>query len=247
MLKRIFKYLLVAIIAGYTLFAVAVIPSFKETGVCKGVLVNIDDNGMGIISSDEVTDMLNKENLAPTGKELDKSTCCDIELFMNNISLIEECQVYTSIKDYVIVNIDCRIPVVKVLDKHNKIYHIDNNGSIVHGIDKALYLPVASGEIDDSTTNDITAIAMAIHENDFWKSQIEQIFFDKNKKIVMVPRVGNHIIEFGEAKDIEKKFRKLYTFYQNGMNKIGWNKYSKLNVEFSDKVICTKRDRYGKK
>ena len=91
MLKRIFKYLLVAIIAGYTLFAVAVIPSFKETGVCKGVLVNIDDNGMGIISSDEVTDMLNKENLDPTGKELDKSTCCDIELFMNNISLIEEC------------------------------------------------------------------------------------------------------------------------------------------------------------
>jgi cell division protein FtsQ len=57
----------------------------------------------------------------------------------------------------------------------------------------------------------------------------------------MVPRVGNHIIEFGEAENIEEKLDKLYTFYLNGMNKIGWNKYSKLNIEFGNKVICTQR------
>lgn len=246
MLKKVFKYLLVAFFIGYTLFAIVIIPSFPKTEVCKGMLVEVDDNDMGIISRDDIIEILKKEDLDPTGKELDNFACGDIEQFMNNISLIKECQVYKSIKGYVIVDIDCRIPIVKVHDNNDQTYYIDAQGNIIQGIHKALYLPVASGHIDDSMTNEITAIAKAINKDEFWNSQIEQIYFDKKKKIIMVPRVGNHVIEFGEANDIEQKFQKLYTFYQNGMNKIGWNKYSKLNVEFSDKVICTKRDRYGK-
>lgn len=247
MLKRIFKYLLIALFAGYALFAVAIIPSFKKTEVCNGMLVDVDDNGMGIITNDEIVEMLEKEGFNPTGKNLDDIVCGDIEKFMNSISLIDECQVYKSIKGYVIVNVDCRKPIIKVHDKNNTAYHIDDKGTIIHGIHKALYLPVANGEIVDSMKNDITAIAKVIRKDDFWNSQIEQIYFDKNGKIVLIPRVGNHIIEFGRAEDIEKKFRKLYTFYHNGMNNIGWNKYSKINIEFSDKVICTKRERYGKK
>ena len=247
MLKRILKYLLIAIIAAYAFFAFIIIPSSQETEACKGVLVNVDDNGMDIITPDEIIGILKNEGLDPTGKILDNTVCGDIEFFMNIISLIEECQVYKSIKGYVVVNVDCRIPIVTVHDEENSTYHIDKDGNIINGIHKALYLPVASGHIDTSRTKDITAIVKEIDRDDFWSSQIEQIYFDKKGKIVLVPRVGNHIIEFGGAENIEKKFQKLYTFYHNGMNNIGWNKYSKLNIEFSDKVICTKRDRYGKK
>ena len=84
-------------------------------------------------------------------------------------------------------------------------------------------------------------IAKAISEDKFWSSQIEQIYFDNDRRITMVPRVGSHVIEFGEAVNIENKLEKLHTFYLNGMNKVGWNKYSKLNIEIEDKVICTQR------
>ena len=60
--------------------------------------------------------------------------------------------------------------------------------------------------------------------------------------MIVVPRVVDHIIEMGHAENIEQKLEKLYSFYHEGMNKIGWNKYSKINIEFGDKVICTKRD-----
>ena len=91
-------------------------------------------------------------------------------------------------------------------------------------------------------TREIKEIASAIQDNKFWTAQIEQIHFNDKKEIIIIPRVGNHIIELGTAEDIDKKLEKLYTFYHEGMNKIGWNKYSKLNIEFGDKVICTKRD-----
>ena len=242
MFKRILKYLLVAVIVCYTLFALIIIPLDKKNGTCQGVLVNVNDNGLEIISRDEILDILKKEGLDPSDKNINGFYCSDIENFIDSISLVEKCQVYKSIKGYTVIDIDCRIPIIKVFDKDNKIYHIDKKGNIVHGINKALYLPVANGCIDDSiATNDVIAIARAINDDRFWSSQIEQIYFDKNRHITMIPRVGSHIIEFGEAQDIEEKFEKLYTFYQNGMNKIGWNKYSKLNIEFGNKVICTQK------
>ena len=39
----------------------------------------------------------------------------------------------------------------------------------------------------------------------------------------------------------ETKLDKLRAFYQKGLNNIGWNKYSKLNIEFDNKIIGTKR------
>ena len=206
------------------------------------MLVNVNDSELGIISRDEVMEILKEEGLDPSGRNINDFHCCDIENFMDNISLIEKCEVYKSIKGYAVIDIDCRIPIIKVYDKNNRTYHVDRKGNIIDGIHKALYLPIASGCIDDSiATNDVMAMAKAINEDEFWSSQIEQIHFDEQKHITMVPRVGNHIIEFGEAENIEEKLDKLYTFYLNGMNKIGWNKYSKLNIEFGNKVICTQR------
>ena len=138
-------------------------------------------------------DILKEEKLDPTGKSIDGFHCCDIENFMDNISLIEKCEVYKSIKGYTVIDIDCRIPIVKVYDKENNsfAYHIDDKGNIIYGIHKALYLPVASGFIDDSiATREVMHIARTINDDEFWSSQIEQIYFDKERHITMVPRVG---------------------------------------------------------
>lgn len=247
MFKRILKYLLAVAIVCYASFALFVIPSKEKSGICQGVLINVDDNEMEIISRDEVMDIIKKEGLDPSGKDIGEFYCRDIENFVDSISLVDKSQVYKSIKGYTVIDIDCRIPIVKVYDNENRSYYIDEKGNIIYGIHKALYLPIANGYINDSIAiDDVMRIAKAINGDRFWSSQIEQIYFDKNRKITLIPRVGNHIIEFGEAKEIEKKFDKLYTFYQEGMNRIGWNKYSKLNIEFGNKVICTQRNKYDK-
>ena len=54
--------------------------------------------------------------------------------------------------------------------------------------------------------------------------------------------MGNHVIELGTIRQIDEKFENLKAFYQKGLNTVGWNKYSKLNIKISNKVICTKRD-----
>ena len=56
----------------------------------------------------------------------------------------------------------------------------------------------------------------------------------------MVPKVGRHLILFGDMGDMESKFTKLKAFYAQGMKKAGWDKYSRINLKFKDQVVCEK-------
>jgi len=57
----------------------------------------------------------------------------------------------------------------------------------------------------------------------------------------MVPRVGEHIIYLGRPDHIERKLDRLEKFYRYGLSKAGWNKYSYINLEFDNQIICKRK------
>ena len=102
---------------------------------------------------------------------------------------------------------------------------------------------MASGDIkSEETRKGLVKIALFLQEDRFWREQVEQIHVTPKQEIVLVPRIGNHIIEIGKADNLEKKLAKLEEFYKEGLSKVGWNKYNKINIEFDKQVICTKKD-----
>jgi len=87
---------------------------------------------------------------------------------------------------------------------------------------------------------DIYKIAKFIHNDEFWNSQIEQIYI-KNNEYELIPRVGSQIILFGGVEDFNKKFVKLKALYKQGFSQVGWNKYKIINLKYSNQIICTKK------
>ena len=243
MLKKILKYIIAAAIACYLIFALVIVPSRKDNDKCKEVAIKISNNRLGTITNDDIVAMLQEDGLYPQDKVMDSIRCCDIEGFIGAMSLIKECQVYKTNDNRIKVDIICREPVLKVLDKSGATYYVDIEGKKIDDIKKPLLLPVASGEIDDSMIdNELQTVAVAMAKDPFWLAQIEQIYFNEKKEAVITPRMGNHVIELGTIRQIDEKFENLKAFYQKGLNTVGWNKYSKLNIKISNKVICTKRD-----
>ena len=59
--------------------------------------------------------------------------------------------------------------------------------------------------------------------------------------MMMVPKVGDHVIELGAVDDLDNKFSNLLTFYRKGMPRAGWNTYSKISLKFKGQVVCTKK------
>ena len=244
MLKRILEYIAVAALMCYLIFAFVIVPWQKDRNKCKEVVINITDNRLGTITNEDIVDLLKDEALFPEGWEMDSIRCSEIESYIDAMTLIKECQVYKTNDKRVKVDVVCREPVLKVCDKSGATYYVDIEGEKISDIKKPLLLPVATGEIDDSMVgNELQSVVTAIAKDPFWIAQIQQIHFNGHKEAVIVPRMGDHIIELGSIRQLDEKLSNLKTFYQKGLNTVGWNKYSKLNIKISNKVICTKRDK----
>ena len=244
MLKRILIYTFWMMMSAYMLFALVIIPNIPDTNRCKGVLVSVDNDENGNLSNENIIEQLDNEGLNPEGYIIDSVRCTEIEQCIAGISLVKECQAYKTSDRYVAIDIECKVPILKVNDINGNEYYIDSEGNSITGVHKSLHLPVATGHIsEEMLAADLKEIACAIYGNKFWLAQTEQIHFEKNGNIILVPRVGSHIIEFGKAENATGKLEKLYTFYTKGLNTVGWDRYEKLNIEFNDKVICTKKEK----
>ena len=244
MLKKILTYITTVAIVCYLVFAFVIVPMQKENDNSKGIVIKIADNRLGTISTEDIEEMLNEEGLHPQDKMIDSVSCSNIENFINSMTLIKECQVYKTNGKRIVIDIVCREPVLKVIDKSGATYYVDIEGEKIEDIKKPLRLPVASGEIDDAMIGtELRTIVSAIEKNPFWLAQIQQIYFNDKKEAILVPRIGDHVIELGSVKQLNEKLENLKAFYTNALNTVGWNKYSKLNIKISNKVICTKRDK----
>lgn len=242
MLKKFCIILTVTILSLYVIISILFLGHRNSESVCNGIDILIEGNGHNVLSNDNLEKMLKKRNIHPTGKNMEQIDCNVIENAINEYSLVEECQCYKTHKNLVGIRITCKEPILHIFDKNEKEFFIDKHGNIIEGIHNTIYLPVASGHIErEMADKELLKIANFLRDSEFWNEQTEQVYFTPKNEIVLVPRVGNHIIELGKADNLENKLEKLKEFYEKGLNKIGWNKYSKINIEFDNKIIGTKR------
>ena len=91
-------------------------------------------------------------------------------------------------------------------------------------------------------------------KDEFWSSQIVQVNILPDLGVELVPRVGDHIVYLARlpqtkylnrrktliADFMAKKLDRLGKFYKYGLSQAGWNKYSYINLEFDNQIICKK-------
>jgi cell division protein FtsQ len=73
-------------------------------------------------------------------------------------------------------------------------------------------------------------------------AQIDQIDITSAADFEMVPKLGNQVIRFGDANNYQEKFNKLLAFYKQVQTRIGWNKYSVLDIRFKNQVVGVNRN-----
>ena len=244
MLRKILKYTIIAAIGCYLLFALVIIPAQRNNDKCGNLIVSIEGNKLGTINNAEITEILKDGNLHPKGKDIEKVSCLEIEQFIKQMSLIKECQAYKTNNNDIKLKIVCREPVLKVCGIDGEFYHVDTEGNRIDDLKKPLLLPVVSGHINNGMLKrELKDVVTAIKRDPFWLAQIEQIHFNDKREAVIIPRIGDHTIEIGTTKELDEKLRSIKKFYIAGLSVAGWNKYSKLNVKISNKVICTIREK----
>lgn len=243
MLKKISVIFAAIVATAYLVFVLFFLDIMPTETKCRGVEIVISDNGLQALSVESIEKQLKLKGLDPKGKSMDEIVSEDIEKMLLESSIVRDCQCYKTHKNLVGIHISCKQPIIHVFDQSGGEYYLDNNAAIIRSVQNAIYLPVASGDIkSDETRKSLVQIALFLQDNRFWREQVEQIHVTPKQEIILVPRIGNHLVELGRADNLENKLAKLREFYIEGLNKVGWNKYDRINIEFDKQVICTKKD-----
>ena len=256
--KTIIFYVLDVILAFYLVMAITSwnTPD-KKHRICTKVNINISDsNNSGFLSAEEIKAILEKDKLYPLNRQLSSIEPRKIEEALKVGPFVDTAQCYITENGHINIRISQRMPIIRIKNNKGEDYYLDDNGGILPNSKYTSDLIIATGDISKWFAHfAITPMAKAINKSEFWLNQIEQINVRPDRGIELVPRVGNHIIFIGylpirrnkAANDkgidefVTKKLERTEKFYRYGLSQAGWNKYSYIDVEFDNQIICKRR------
>ena len=243
MIKKLFILLLLVLLLAYLVAAMTIFNSKPSEVVCKDVDVVLKDTGnFGFINKKELVGLLKQKGINPIGKTMNEIKTDTLEKVLEKQPFIEEANCYRTPGNKIGIAVKQRVPLLRVMANSGENYYIDTKGHIMPVPNKAAHVAVATGFIDKKfAQRELYELGKYLLSHPLWDAQVEQINVTANMELELVPRVGEQIIFLGKPGEYDRKFERLKFFYKNGLNKVGWNKYSRISLEFDNQIICTKR------
>ena len=245
MLKKLFIFLFLILITVYLVMAVTVMNGKPNDQTCSGMELVIKDSiDYGFISKREVLRLLNSKKLSPIGKPMGEINTRQLEDELRQHPLIGNAECYRTSSNRVGIEITQRLPILRVMAANGENYYIDDKAHLMPIPNSAANVAIVTGNVDRKfAAKELYELGMFLQRHPLWKAQIQQINVTAAKELELVPQVGDHIIFLGKPGNYENKFERLKTFYKRGLNEVGWNKYSRISLEFDNQIICTKKEK----
>ena len=241
---RILLSLVMLLIIAYLCTAFTFFNKKPVGRLCNEIEVTTKDSTFSdLFTARSITDILKQKKLNPVGKDIDSVSTLLMERELSQNPLIDNVECYKTPSGKIRIDISQKTPVLRVFNSYGENFLVDNKGSIMPLVaSNAFHLPVVTGQASKSfCAGKLYELGVFLQHDAFWKAQVEQINIVSGGNIEIVPRVGNHIIYLGQLDDYTNKLRRVEKFYTKALNKIGWNKYERVNVELSNQIICTRR------
>lgn len=222
---------------------------------CSEYRIHINtENGIYFLDENDVNQIIMDNNYAArkgtASGEIDYNR---LEQIIENNPFAEKSEIVLSPTGDVDVYVQPRLPILRIINKNGVGFYIDKQGKKLPLSDKfTARIPVATGNIFDSGMNEdfsdsaltkkLYQLASFINQDSFLNALTEQIFITDENEFELVPKIGNHIILLGDVNDLQEKTEKLHSFYCDGLNHVGWQQYSFVNLKFKNQVYATRRD-----
>lgn len=246
-----------------TMLLVGFVDGDYQSIVCTNSNINIDkSNGDGFVTEELVLEKMSNMGYSFTNQLMGDIEVDRIERSLLNMPGVKNAEVYKFNSGIVQIDITQRKPIARVIMKGGLIsFYLDETGDkMALSDDYVAKVPIFNGEIKEgrnsysinelydndslkaiSVLDDIFEVAQLFEKNKFMRAQIVQIYFNQDKEMEMIPRVGNHRILFGDSKDAAIKFKKMTRFYTEVLNPKELNLYDTLNIKYINQIICSKR------
>ena len=162
-----------------------------------------------------------------------------LEFELNKIELVRKSDVFIDVNGTMVVNIQQRMPIARFLN--NKSY-LDEDGLVMP---KSKYysarVPVIKGYANTQDQLDlIYKLSNYIKDDKFLSQSATEILIDSNSNFSIKLRDYRFKILIGQLNNLDLKIKNFKAFYINASANQILNKYSVINLQFDNQVVCVK-------
>jgi len=241
-MRRLKKIAWMSVVVLYFPVIFSFISIGKDKVVCGVISSSICDSVENrFITPEEIRTLVLEKYPGILGRKVKEINTEEMEVFFEKHPAVNNCEVYFTYGGSLHVDVTQREPLVRVFDA-NRSFYLDMNGQKMPVFrNYSAHILVAAGYIGRLKEKDgLVRFSKMIYDDQFWKAQIEQVYVNKQGELILVPRVGDHLIEFGGLERMEEKLRNLRALYNQGWDAREWNLYKKVNLKYKGQVVCTK-------
>ena len=235
--------------------------SKKDKTICSKVNVVIDAvNGNAFVTNEMVNTIISNSGYEVGKTPMEGVNTKDIESKLLDITSVEYVSVFKEVNGVLKVNLKQRVPVFRVFNKNGTSFYIDDKGEIMPTSQNYTARIIGiNGEINEkeifsvneikqndslikvSHLDELFDFVTYFSKDEFLLAQFEQLYREKNGDIIVIPKVGNQKINFGDLNDFQTKIKSLKIFYKEGVNPENLNLYTEINLKYNGQIVCTKK------
>lgn len=162
-----------------------------------------------------------------------------LEFELNKIELVKKSDVFIDVNGTMVIDIEQRKPIARFID--NKSY-LDEDGLVMP---KSKYysarVPVIKGYTNTQDQLDlIYKLSNYIKDDKFLSQSATEILIDSNSNFSIKLRDYRFKILIGQLNNLDLKIKNFKAFYINASANQILNKYSVINLQFDNQVVCVK-------
>jgi cell division protein FtsQ len=200
--------------------------SFTET---ENLYVTEEVVNKLLIQSNDSVSSIDKETL-----DLNR-----VEAMLNDHDMIENAEVFLTLDGKLKATVSQRNPIGRVAG--NSSFYLDRNGEIMPLSEYySARVPLMFG-FDGRTVAEVYEIVSYIQNDDFLRKHITGITRLNAEAYALELRENDFQVYFGDTTKIDLKFNNFKAFYKKATKDKKLNTYKKVNLQFGDQVVCTKK------
>ena len=223
----------------------------KHRDQCRGYEIRFKDSPNIFVDDKEVAKILVNAAEGPVqGQSIASIKLHQLENQLEANTWIRNAELYFDNRDILQVIISEKEPVARIFTTGGNSFYIDSQAKRMPLSEKlSARVPVFTGfpdkkqlsDKDSALLLDLRKTALFISKDSFWSSQVAQIDIAPDRRMEMIPVVGNHIVRLGNADNLDQKFYRLLVFYRQVMSKTGFDKYKVVDVQYDGQVLASKK------
>ena len=205
----------------------------------KSVIIFVGDNAP-FLNQETVNKLLIENNKEVSSIQKVNLDLNKLETTINAQEMIEKSDVFVSIDGVLKAVVKQKTPVARVFDDIGSFY-IDYKGDRMPlSTNFTARVPLVSGVINNKNNEDLADLFRKIYDDEFLKKNIIGIEIMHNGSLKMHNRNFDYQIDFGKLINVERKFKNYKAFFQKAVLDSSLYKYKKIDLRFTDQVVCTK-------